>query len=588
MVFNANTDAKKLNEMGVKIWDGNSSREYLDSIGLSDYREGDCGPIYGFQWRNFNGTYKGPDIDYIKEGDGVDQLASIIEQIKTNPGSRRMVMSGWNPYQEKKMALPPCFVENTPVLTEKGYKCIQDITKSDKLFTHTGEIHEIRQIHKTMYTGPIHKLKFQYVPSIITTPEHPFYVREVIYKNNPKLVKIKCSEPMWINAEDLTKNHYVGIKINNKDIIPKFTITKKINKTASKNINVTLDDKDLWFLLGYYLGDGWSRWDRKGTFYLVFKNDDEDELLNRFRTKVTMRVKQRQSGCIVYECHNYILSHILKQFGRKAQNKVIPNWVLDSPKELISHFLDGYIKADGCSMQKNGNDYIDITTTSKDIAHKIQLILFKLNIFASIKFQERPNTCIIEGRLCNQNNTYSISYIKNRKRQIRSFIKNGYAWVPLRNNYISKIEKQYVYNFDVNEDHTYIVNNVCVHNCHSLYQFYVNDGKLSCQMYQRSGDMFLGVPFNIASTALITYMLAHLTGLKPHKIILVIGDAHIYECHTDAVKTQIERTPTEFCKLRIKEREDGSEIKNPEDFRMDDFELVGYKSQGRIKAKMVV
>ena len=76
--------------------------------------------------------------------------------------------------------------------------------------------------------------------------------------------------------------------------------------------------------------------------------------------------------------------------------------------------------------------------------------------------------------------------------------------------------------------------------------------------------------------------------LKPHKIILVIGDAHIYECHTEAVKKQIERTPTEFCQLRIKEREDGSEIVNPEDFRMDDFELVGYKSQGRIKAKMVV
>ena len=229
--LNANTDAKKLNEMGVKIWDGNSSREYLDSIGLTDYREGDCGPIYGFQWRNFNGTYRGPDVDYIKEGNGVDQLASIIEQIRTNPGSRRLLMSGWNPYQEKQMALPPC---------------------------------------------------------------------------------------------------------------------------------------------------------------------------------------------------------------------------------------------------------------------------------------------------------------------------------------------------------------------HTLYQFYVNDGKLSCQMYQRSGDMFLGVPFNIGSTALLTYMIAHLTGLKPHKIILVIGDAHIYECHTDAVKKQIDRTPTEFCQLRIKEREDGSDIVNPEDFRMDDFELVGYKSQGRIKAKMVV
>ena len=132
------------------------------------------------------------------------------------------------------------------------------------------------------------------------------------------------------------------------------------------------------------------------------------------------------------------------------------------------------------------------------------------------------------------------------------------------------------------------IKNMALPPCHAFFQFYVADNKLSCQLYQRSADTFLGVPFNIASTALLTYMLAHLTGLKPHKIILVIGDAHIYECHTEAVKTQIDRIPTKFCQLRIKEREDGSEIKNPEDFRMDDFELVDYKSQGRIKAKMVV
>ena len=397
------------------------------------------------------------------------------------------------------------------------------------------------------------------------------------------MVKVKCSEPQWINAKDLTQNHFLGIKINNQNIIPKFTIMKK-----SKEINITLNDTDVWFLFGYYLGDGWGRWDRKGTFYLTFNNNDEKELVDRFKQIITMRIKQRQTGCVVYECYNYVFSHILKKFGRKAHDKIIPNWVLDSPNEFIQSFIDGYIRADGCTINQNYNSYKNITTTSKDIAHKMQLLLLKLNIFSSVKLQNRPKTCIIEGRTVNQRDTYTISYIKNRKRQIRSFIKDGYAWIPVRENTISQTENQYIYNFDVDKDHTYIVNNICVHNCHSMYQFYVNDGKLSCQMYQRSGDMFLGVPFNIASTALITYIIAHLTGLKPHKIILVIGDAHIYKCHTDAVKTQLERTPTEFCKLNIKERTDGTGIKNPEDFRMDDFELVGYKSQGRIKAKMVV
>jgi thymidylate synthase len=228
--LNANTNAKELNDMGVKIWDGNSSREYLDSIGLTDYEEGECGPIYGFQWRNFNGTYKGSGVDYLKEGDGVDQLQEILDQIRTTPGSRRMVMSAWNPAQADKIVLP-------------------------------------------------------------------------------------C--------------------------------------------------------------------------------------------------------------------------------------------------------------------------------------------------------------------------------------------------------------------------------CHLLYQFYVNDGKLSCQMYQRSADMFLGVPFNIASTALLTHIIAHLTGLKPGRIIIVIGDAHIYAEHIEAVKKQLKREPKSFCQLKIKEREDDSEIKNPEDFRMDDFELIGYDSHRGIKAQMI-
>lgn len=104
----ARTNSKELEAMKINIWKGNSSRVFLDSRKLYDYEEGTCGPIYGFQWRNFGGTYKGPDHDYINDGDGIDQLGNIIDQIKTNPSSRRLVMSGWNPLQEKEMVLPPC------------------------------------------------------------------------------------------------------------------------------------------------------------------------------------------------------------------------------------------------------------------------------------------------------------------------------------------------------------------------------------------------------------------------------------------------------------------------------------------------
>jgi thymidylate synthase len=120
--------------------------------------------------------------------------------------------------------------------------------------------------------------------------------------------------------------------------------------------------------------------------------------------------------------------------------------------------------------------------------------------------------------------------------------------------------------------------------CHSLFQFYVDDHKgLSCQLYQRSADAFLGVPFNIASYSLLTYIIAAMTGLKPKEFIHTFGDLHIYVNHMDAVKTQLSRTPTKTPKLIIKRIP--SKI---EEFTIDDFELVDYNPQEPIKAPVAV
>ena len=124
----SDTDAKRLAEKRVRIWDGNSTRDYLDSRGLTEYKEGWCGPIYGYQWRHFNAEYKGPDHDY--SGEGVDQLKICIDLIKNNPTSRRIYMSAWNPCQLDEMCLPPChisyqfYVENaTGELKDRKLSC---------------------------------------------------------------------------------------------------------------------------------------------------------------------------------------------------------------------------------------------------------------------------------------------------------------------------------------------------------------------------------------------------------------------------------------------------------------------------------
>ncbi|AEO68369.1 1ae082ba-b9c7-4855-90fd-923c05c2b708 [Thermothielavioides terrestris] len=104
--ISGDTSSHTLSKQGVKIWDGNGSREFLDSLGLTDREEGDLGPVYGFQWRHFGAQYVDAKTDYT--GQGVDQLARIIHTLRTNPYDRRMVLSAWNPADMPRMALPPC------------------------------------------------------------------------------------------------------------------------------------------------------------------------------------------------------------------------------------------------------------------------------------------------------------------------------------------------------------------------------------------------------------------------------------------------------------------------------------------------
>jgi len=119
--------------------------------------------------------------------------------------------------------------------------------------------------------------------------------------------------------------------------------------------------------------------------------------------------------------------------------------------------------------------------------------------------------------------------------------------------------------------------------CHCLVQFYCANGELSCQLYQRSADMGLGVPFNIASYALLTIMLAHVTGLKPGDFVHTLGDAHVYSNHVEALKQQLERKPRPFPTISIKRK-----VENIEEFKFEDFEVTGYDPHPKIAMDMAV
>ena len=119
--------------------------------------------------------------------------------------------------------------------------------------------------------------------------------------------------------------------------------------------------------------------------------------------------------------------------------------------------------------------------------------------------------------------------------------------------------------------------------CHCLFQFYVTDGRLSCQLYQRSGDIFLGVPFNIASYALLTMMMAQVTGLKPGEFVHTLGDAHLYLNHVEQARLQLQREPRPLPRMTL-----NPEVNSLFDFVYDDFVLENYDPHPRIKAEIAV
>ena len=128
-----------------------------------------------------------------------------------------------------------------------------------------------------------------------------------------------------------------------------------------------------------------------------------------------------------------------------------------------------------------------------------------------------------------------------------------------------------------------LVDEMALPPCHCLFQFFVADGRLSCQLYQRSADIFLGVPFNIASYALLTQMIAQVTGLKPGDFVHTLGDAHLYHNHFDQAREQLSRIPGRLPTLRI-----NPDVTDLFDFKFEDFELVGYEAAPTIRAPIAV
>jgi DNA (cytosine-5)-methyltransferase 1 len=352
----------------------------------------------------------------------------------------------------------PCFVAGTQTLTNNGYKNIEDVQLTDKLLTHTGQFQNILNLQRKIYNGQLFDLKIKYYPEIISsTEEHPFYVRE----KKKVLNKYSFGEPKWKTASNLTTNDYFGMVINDKHIIPEFTFDKIIK----------LDNPDQWFTMGYYFGNHSSKQVKdtivdKNTILFSFIEDDTLSLnkIKKVLNLMLRRIVYNDETCNstrIYKCDNINWFKNLNQF---TDNK-IPEWVQNAPKDFIQEFINGYISSIGYS-KKNGKTKWFVS--SYNLACGFQRLYLKLGNIIKIK----KEFCNI-----NQQYIYKICVLELKKQNsLKAFIEGNYVWYAPSNIISHYVQNETVYNFEVETDNSYVVKNVCVHNC----QAFSNGGKKLC------------------------------------------------------------------------------------------------------------
>lgn len=363
----------------------------------------------------------------------------------------------------------PCFVKDTIVLTNNGYKEIQNVHLDDKLLTHTGNFQNIVNLQRKIYNGPIYNFKIKYHPEIIKcTEEHPFYVREQIKVWNNLLRKYEYTygQPEWVNANLIKPTHLFGMVINANSDIPSFEFEKNVNKSRIDKITLTLNDPNQWFMMGYFVGDGWieetKKSDGRNTNKIRFSfYENDNETIERIKQILKITYKDKSGKSEKYGCADFVWHNLLKQFGKYAHGKIIPEWVQNAPTNLIQEFINGYVASDGHVVS---DDITKISTVSYNLAYGLQRLYLKLGIIASVEKQIRPKTCVILGRLVNQRDIYQITANYNKQKNTTSFIENNYVWYTQKSEVISTSDET-VYNFEVENDNSYIVYNTIVHNC---------------------------------------------------------------------------------------------------------------------------
>ncbi len=464
-MLSGNTDIRYLKENNVNIWDSWVDPKTAEYDAEGKLVAGNLPHIYQAQWRAWDDTrVDDPNAwEPVVTNRKIDQIAMIIDQLKNNPDSRRILLSAWNVSYIEEMALPPCFPSGTMISTPNGYKAIETIETGDIVFSATMKPRVVNNNWKTPYHGNMTGIRLDYSPGfLLSTPNHPHLV---INKGYTK-------------AENIEKDDKMVMPLRNTDIsreVHSFTYKERSggNYEDRESTHVlTIQD---YYMLGYFVGNGWFMANSGNRVCFAIPNHKVDSILPKIRESIKVSIKGGgdSENVATYETRSNKWSYLLPEFGKYAPNKQIPEWLFNSPLEYIEMFLNGYMDADGCI---GPNEYGKrFTTTSKKLAFGLQRLFAMFGKAAGVTYQKRSENKIIEGRFVKQNDTYTIR-VSGIQQKITNIYHDSHMEVAVRENHsLHTVEELFVYNLDVEEEHTYIANNFATHNCHVLYQLWTRE-----------------------------------------------------------------------------------------------------------------
>lgn len=350
----------------------------------------------------------------------------------------------------------PCVTEDSLILTEHGYKKIIDVNVGDYVLTKSNTWHKVAKkfdngIHPTCY---INSFGFS---DMHVTLNHKFYVRSKYYKfpydDSGKKKRLRLfTDPEFKEAKDLTRNDYFGIPV------------------VSEEVEFYKNDLWFWYLIGFYVGDGWLN---DGARDVVLSCNDSK--LDKFKSHISENDLHYTLNDLDKSCHRIrfydskIYKFIETYIGTGCTNKRIPCEILKLPKPQLEMFLQGYIDTDGNINNVGKASYTRISSVNIGLLYMVSLIVAKLyNRPSSInKEAARKHKHYIDGREIKSNYpVYELKFKYETDKQDKAFYEDGYIWYPFYS--LTMASDEHVYNMEVEDDHSYILNGCISKNCTDL------------------------------------------------------------------------------------------------------------------------